>query len=136
MNSSSLLLSSKGSSLLFLASRPYAVKAVKASNPAIAGLGKKSKDKAGASKKIKLEVEKDPNKLVNYLCGSNLMQTGEDIKLKPDSEYPDWLWNVYTGPVKQLEDYEPGSKEYLELLKRINIRKNLKLIAMNPIKPQ
>lgn len=65
---------------------------------AIAGLGgKKTRTKDTAAAKVSLEVEKDPHKLVNYVCGSNIMQTGEDIKLKPDSEYPDWLWNVYTG---------------------------------------
>lgn len=63
---------------------------------AIAGLGKKTKGKAETSK-VKLEVETDAHKLVNYVCGSNLMQTGEDIKLKPDNEYPDWLWNIRTG---------------------------------------
>ncbi|KAE8750419.1 hypothetical protein FOCC_FOCC002713 [Frankliniella occidentalis] len=133
MNSTSLFLYYQRSSCLYSIARHYAVKA---SNPAIAGLGKKSKDKGGASKKIKLEVEKDPKKLVKYLCGSNLMQTGEDIELKPDSEYPEWLWNVYTGPAKKLEDLEPGTKEYLEKLKSINIKKSLKLKAMSPIKPQ
>ncbi|KAJ1530945.1 hypothetical protein ONE63_005781 [Megalurothrips usitatus] len=108
--------------------------AVKAANPAIAGLGKKSKDKGGAVAKVKMEVEKDPNKLVNYVCGSNIMQTGEDIKIKPDSEYPDWLWNVYTGPAKKLHDLEPGTKEYLELLKRINIKRALKLKNLSKIR--
>lgn len=117
--------------------RQYAAKNVKA-NPAIAGLGaKKTKAKDKTSTKVKLEVETDPNKLVNYLCGSNLMEdSGENIKLKPDNEYPDWLWDVHTGPEKTLADFEPGSKEYLELLKRINIRKGLRLRKLSKIKQQ
>lgn len=47
-------------------------------------------------KKI-IPVETDPQKLVNYVCGSNLLKEGEDIKLKPDDEYPDWLWTLRTG---------------------------------------
>jgi large subunit ribosomal protein L54 len=31
------------------------------------------------------------------VCGSNLLKEGEDIKLKPDDEYPDWLWTLRTG---------------------------------------
>jgi hypothetical protein len=30
----------------------------------------------------------DPHKLVNFVCGSNYKLEGEDIKIKPDSEYP------------------------------------------------
>ncbi|TMW44288.1 hypothetical protein DOY81_010635 [Sarcophaga bullata] len=44
--------------------------------------------------KKEIPVETDANKLVNYVCGSNVMKKGEDIKLKPDSEYPDWLWTL------------------------------------------
>lgn len=31
--------------------------------------------------KITLYVEKDPHKLVNYVCGSNIYNDGEDIKV-------------------------------------------------------
>lgn len=44
-----------------------------------------------------LPVETDPEKLVNYVCGSNIMKEGENIKLQPDSEYPEWLWDLNTG---------------------------------------
>jgi large subunit ribosomal protein L54 len=47
-------------------------------------------------KKI-VPVETDAQKLVNYVCGSNLLKGGEDIKLKADNEYPDWLWTLRTG---------------------------------------
>lgn len=48
------------------------------------GLGKKiGRASAGgtAEKKI-MPVETDPNKLVNYCCGSNYFVEGEDVKVK------------------------------------------------------
>lgn len=42
-------------------------------------------------------VETNPFKLVEYCCGSNIYKEGEDVKLKPESEYPDWLWTLNTG---------------------------------------
>ena len=62
-------------------------------------MGKKGKiGKVGPTleKKI-LPVETDVNRLVTHLCGSCITKTGEDIKLKEDSEYPDWLWQINTG---------------------------------------
>ena len=64
---------------------------------AIAGLGAKKGKSKQENTKITLAVETDAKKLVNYVCGSNLMQTGEDVQIKPDNEYPDWLWSVHTG---------------------------------------
>lgn len=58
----------------------------------------KKSAKLSASSKIKeFPVETDPHKLVNYVCGSNIYQEGEDVKLKPESEYPEWLWSIRTG---------------------------------------
>ncbi|GFG30332.1 hypothetical protein Cfor_01569 [Coptotermes formosanus] len=65
----------------------------------IASLGKKKKlSKLGPmmEKKV-IPVETDTQKLVNYVCGSNLLKEGEDVRLKPDDEYPDWLWTLRTG---------------------------------------
>jgi hypothetical protein len=36
------------------------------------------------------------------------------VKLKPDSEYPDWLWNLNVERNSGLGDFEPNSKEYWE----------------------
>jgi len=60
--------------------------------------GKKKIGKVGPTleKKV-IPAETDPEKLVNYVCGSCIMQKGEDVKLKPDNEYPDWLWNLRSG---------------------------------------
>lgn len=64
-------------------------------------LGTKKGGKAGklgpvVEKKV-LPVETDPEKLVNFVCGSNILKQGEDVKLKPDNEYPDWLWTLRIG---------------------------------------
>lgn len=34
-----------------------------------------------------------------YATGCNIFQDGEDPKLKPDEEYPDWLWDLVNPPL-------------------------------------
>lgn len=65
----------------------------------IASLGKKKKlSKLGPMMEKKIvPVETDAQKLVNYVCGSNVLNGGEEMKLKADDEYPDWLWTLRTG---------------------------------------
>lgn len=66
----------------------------------IMSLGK-SKKKLGKGgpilEKSEIPVETDAKKLVKFVCGSNILKEGQDIETKPDSEYPDWLWNLNTG---------------------------------------
>ncbi|XP_063225920.1 large ribosomal subunit protein mL54 [Bacillus rossius redtenbacheri] len=93
----------------------------------IASLGK-SKKKLGkigpmVEKKV-LPVETDPHKLANFVCGSNLMKEGCDIPIKPDSEYPDWLWSLNTGKPLPLEELEPDSKLYWRRLRKMALRNN------------
>lgn len=62
----------------------------------------KSKKKIGGKggpilEKTELPVETDPHKLVQFVCGSNTLKEGKDVEVKPDSEYPDWLWNLNIG---------------------------------------
>ncbi|XP_060528540.1 large ribosomal subunit protein mL54 [Cylas formicarius] len=91
-------------------------------------LKKKKLGKLGPTvEKRVLPVETDPEKLVNYLCGSNIYKTGEDIKLLPDSEYPEWLWNVRTGPPLQLDDLDPNSKAYWRRIRRMGIKRQNQL---------
>lgn len=96
----------------------------------IASLGKKKKfGKIGpiVEKKI-LPVETDPHKLVNYVCGTNLLREGgEDIKLKPDSEYPDWLWTLRTDKAPPLEELEYDTKEYWRRIRTMAMRRNNQL---------
>lgn len=48
------------------------------------------------SKKIDLPVETDAQKLVKFCCGLNILKTGgKEVELKPDSEYPSWLWDLH-----------------------------------------
>lgn len=49
------------------------------------GKGKKKAGKLGAMEKKEMPVESDPHKLVNYVCGSNIYTTGEDVKVSSPS---------------------------------------------------
>lgn len=63
----------------------------------------KSKKKLGKGgpvlEKSEIPVETDAKKLVNYVCGSNILKEGQDIEIKPNTEYPDWLWNLNIGNI-------------------------------------
>nr|XP_033321180.1 39S ribosomal protein L54, mitochondrial [Megalopta genalis] len=83
---------------------------------------KKVIKKVSTVEKVALPVEKDVNKLLTYVCGTNILKEGEDIKIKPDSEYPDWLWNLRTEPLR-LEDLDPNTKRYWKFLRKENIRR-------------
>ncbi|PSN35513.1 39S ribosomal protein L54 [Blattella germanica] len=94
----------------------------------IASLGKKkgklSKLGPVMEKKI-LPVETDPHKLVNFVCGTNLLKEGgEDIKLKADNEYPDWLWTLRIGKSPRLEEMDPNTWEYWRRIRKMGMRRN------------
>lgn len=73
---------------------------------------------ATGKRRFRREVETDPHKLVNYCCGLNYHKDEPLIKLKPDSEYPDWLWSIRLGPKPNSWELEKGTKEYyLQLAK-------------------
>ncbi|XP_017837490.1 39S ribosomal protein L54, mitochondrial [Drosophila busckii] len=101
-----------------------------AAKPAAAGpAGKKKKlGKLGPimEKKI-IPVETDANRLVNYVCGSNYLKTGEDVKIKPDSEYPDWLWTLNTERIIPLDELDPNTKQYWRRLRKMALRRNNQL---------
>lgn len=77
-----------------------------------------------------LPVETDPERLVNYVCGSNIYKTGEDIKIKPDSEYPEWLWNLRLGPPPTLEELDPNTKAYWKRVRKMAIRQQNRLLKL------
>lgn len=62
----------------------------------------------------RLEPETDPVKLTTFLCGGNISRDGgKDPELRPESEYPDWLWTLRTdrrGP--PLDQIDKDSWEY------------------------
>lgn len=74
--------------------------------------GKLSKGIGPAVTKKRFPAETDPEKLVSYVCGSNIYKQGDDVKLRADSEYPDWLWTLRTGKPPPLEDLDPETMEY------------------------
>ncbi|KAI4486135.1 hypothetical protein M0802_012555 [Mischocyttarus mexicanus] len=86
------------------------------------GKGVTSK-KPTTSRRVVFPVEKDVNKLLTYCCGSNYFKEGEDIKLKPDSEYPDWLWTIPLKP-ERLEDMDQNTKQYWRRLRKFALRNN------------
>lgn len=49
--------------------------------PGVMGLGKGKKKggKLGAVEKKEMPVEGDPERLVSFVCGSNIYTTGEDV---------------------------------------------------------
>nr|CAI5867841.1 unnamed protein product [Callosobruchus analis] len=116
-------------SLLNIPSRNYAKKD-SASVSMIGGAFKKKKmgGKMGAvmEKKV-LPVETDPERLVNFACGTNIYKTGEDVKLKPHSEYPEWLWSIRLDKPPPLEELDPNSKEYWRRLRKMAMRRNNQL---------
>ena len=48
---------------------------------------------------------------LTHCTGANYFKTGEDPKLLPDEEYPDWLWELAKPPLK-ISDYEKRKEEY------------------------
>nr|CAG4645970.1 EOG090X0KWJ [Lynceus sp. MCZ IZ 141354] len=110
----------------------HAATYAKAATVAIPSLGKKT-GKGGKlgpiAEKKKLPVESDPEKLVNYVCGSNYFKTGEDIKLGPDEAYPDWLWTLRLGKPEPLESMDPNSIEYWRRVRKLALRRNNRLAA-------
>ncbi|XP_043213810.1 39S ribosomal protein L54, mitochondrial-like [Amphibalanus amphitrite] len=120
--------------------RPLATSAINNALPSMAGgkLGKKAAKagKAGSpvEKKV-VPVETDPERLVQYCCGSNIMADGEDVKLGPDSEYPDWLWELDTsGVAPPLETLSPDTLEYWWLVRNRAMRRNNQLLAKRKLK--
>ena len=83
---------------------------------AAGGSGGAKGKKGAAMVKPDLDVETDAFKLVNYVCGLNYrIDEGhtEPVKLRVDSEYPDWLWTINTNrPLPPLEEQDPNTKAY------------------------
>ena len=69
--------------------------------------------------KKELEVETDPEKLTKFLCGGNFYRGGSDPELKPDSEYPDWLWELKLDRTPMpFEELDPESDRYWNHLRK------------------
>lgn len=52
------------------------------------------------------------------------------FQIKPESEYPDWLWDIHVGPPKKLEELDPNTKEYWRRLRKQALRQNNRLAKL------
>ncbi|KAM5239354.1 large ribosomal subunit protein mL54 [Ctenodactylus gundi] len=73
------------------------------------------------------DVCTDPVMLTTHAMGVNIYKDRQDVVLKPDSEYPEWLFQMNVGPPPKLEDLNPESREYWRLLRKHNIWRDNRL---------
>ncbi|KAF6721422.1 39S ribosomal protein L54, mitochondrial [Oryzias melastigma] len=73
------------------------------------------------------EVCKDPIRLTSHAVGVNIFKQGEDPKIKPTEEYPEWLFDLNLGEAKKLDELEPDSWDYWNRLRKENILRYNKL---------
>ena len=95
-------------------------------------LGTKLGGKVGAAVGVapprhRLQPETDPVKLTTFLCGGNISREGgQDPELRPESEYPDWLWTLRTDRrAPSLDELDPDTWEYWIKLHKINRKRKL-----------
>uniref|UniRef100_A0A8V1A7B7 Large ribosomal subunit protein mL54 n=1 Tax=Gallus gallus TaxID=9031 RepID=A0A8V1A7B7_CHICK len=88
----------------------------------------KVKGKSAPKEQLKgPEVCTDPVTLANYAVGVNYLKDSPEVALKPDSEYPEWLFQIHLGPPKKLEEMDPDSLEYWRRLRKYNTWQRNKL---------
>ena len=76
------------------------------------GKGKASKSsETNDEKKGGSSNNKEGGMSLTHCTGANYFKTGEDPKLLPDEEYPDWLWEL-AKPQLKISDYEKRKEEY------------------------
>ncbi|XP_073419169.1 large ribosomal subunit protein mL54 isoform X1 [Dendrobates tinctorius] len=73
------------------------------------------------------EVCKDPAILMTHAMGVNIYKSGSDVKLKDDSQYPEWLFQLDLGPPKSLEERSPDTPQYWKLLRKLHMWRNNRL---------
>lgn len=85
--------------------------------------------------KARLEVESDVNKLVTHCCGANIYIEGEDPVLKPDEEYPDWLWTLRLDRTPQdLSELDPNTSKYWQRARKLTMRRKNAIMRTTKLK--
>ena len=84
--------------------------------------GAKGGKKGGADKggEFSSPTITDPKQLQTVCIGLQLEEGGDDVTLKPDEEYPDWLWKMSVQPKYLPEHFEPGTEDYYKALEKSN----------------
>ncbi|XP_019406223.1 PREDICTED: 39S ribosomal protein L54, mitochondrial [Crocodylus porosus] len=94
----------------------------------LASAGAKAKAKGAAQEPLQRpEVCADPAVLATHAVGVNYRKEGAEVALKDDADYPEWLFQMYIGPPKKLEELDPETPEYWRLLQRLNTQHRNKL---------
>ena len=94
------------------------------------GTGAASKLAAGkvaaTPQRVRWQPETDPVKLTTHLCGADISREGgKDPELKPESEYPDWLWTLRTERgCPPIEELDPDSWAYWRRLHKENTHRH------------
>ncbi|KAK7475130.1 hypothetical protein BaRGS_00033622 [Batillaria attramentaria] len=98
----------------------------------VGGAGKMAAQAVG---KVRLEVETDPAKLTKFCCGANIYTTGSDPELKPDSEYPEWLWSLRLDrQPADLNELDPDDYAYWRRLRKLTLRHKNQLMKVSKLK--
>lgn len=103
-----------------------------------AGKAKKGSKGGGASDAPKVSSLSKEVKATTVV-GANILKEGTDPKIRPDSEYPDWLWHLLDKrPAlselqrKEAEDLPMEDlKRYVKLDNRARIKENNSVRAKN-----
>ena len=77
-----------------------------------------------------MQVSTDPHYLISHCSGSNYFKEGEDVKLGMDEDYPDWLWDLHTGPPLKLEEMSQDTPQYWRKLRKMHMKRNNRLAKM------
>ncbi|XP_068089893.1 large ribosomal subunit protein mL54 [Hyperolius riggenbachi] len=103
---------------------------IRCSNVNLRGYAKKTVVKGkGLAKDIQKgpEVCKEPDKLITHAMGLNIYKAGVDVKLRDDSQYPEWLFQLDLGPPKTLQERSPDTPQYWKLLRKLHMWRNNRL---------